>query len=145
MRYVKRLTFLSLPENLCSRYTASLGDRKMSSLRINISKNDRLEFLCLLKENDVEFVERHPPLGVVVAYGRIIEIISILGPPIYVLIATVLELWLRKQASRRIIIHMKDHRIVHLSAQGYSIEEVKQILPDASTITPIQPKPDDRV
>src|SRR5262245_25214677 len=115
----------------------------MSQLRIYLSRHGRRDFLSLLTERQIAYAERRPPPGVIVASSEWIEILSTLGPPVFTSIAYALGKWLKSRSSRRAIITLKNREIHHVSAQGYSAEEVGKILEQSTKITAIQPTPDD--
>jgi hypothetical protein len=115
----------------------------MSQLRIHLSKHGRSDFLALLRENRVEFAERYPAPGVIVAAGEAVEIVGALGPALFGAIAYVLGKWLGARASRRAIMTLEDHQIRHFDARGYSIDEVSKLLSQAISVVAIQPTSDD--
>ena len=56
-------------------------------------------------------------------------------------VAAVLVAWLKARASRKVILTLRDKQIVHL--EGYSVEEVKQLLNMTEVATVIDTKPTD--
>jgi proteasome assembly chaperone (PAC2) family protein len=113
----------------------------MSQLRILLSKNGRAEFLSLLKENNIEFKERRPAPGQIVAAGELIEILAPIAA-IAASLAGVIVAWLnRPRAPSKGIAQTNDNRIVHL--EGCSIEQITIIVREASSISMIQPTKDD--
>lgn len=95
----------------------------------------------MLKENNIEFEERRPAPGQIVASGEVIEIITAIAA-IAAPLATLIVGWLnRPHKSRKGIVQTNDNRIVHL--EGCTIEQLTIIVSEASSMSLIQPTKDD--
>jgi hypothetical protein len=102
-----------------------------------MSRQGRTDFISLLQEHKIEFAERHPPAGMIVAAGDAIELIGALGTPLFSAVAYVLGKWLLARRTRRVIITLHDRQILNLDAQGYSQDEVSKMLSQATSLTVI--------
>ncbi|WP_445355280.1 hypothetical protein ACJJI5_00745 [Microbulbifer sp. EKSA008] len=54
-------------------------------------------------------------------------------------IAVIVVQWLKNRSSRKVILQMTDKKIVYI--EGYSKEEISNLIADASSITIIQTEP----
>jgi hypothetical protein len=114
----------------------------MSQLRVNLFENGRSEFLSLLREHDIEFLERAPRPGAIMNAGEVIEIINaVKDASPYGAVALVLITWLRGRASRKVIVQADEKTIVHI--EGYSVTQVEKLLEKAISVTAIQTEKDD--
>lgn len=112
-----------------------------SRLRIHTFTAGRAELLSLLRENKIDFVERFPPVGIIVASSETIEIIGAIAS-IVATLAPVLIVWLHKQKSRRIYVRTESNKSEFLM-QGYSVEQAREFLSVAKSVTLVQTKPDE--
>jgi hypothetical protein len=106
-------------------------------VRIALFKDSRESFTQALDDANVAYEELRAPPGQVMASGTMIAVAqtaAVLGP-----IAAVLVAWLKSRASRKVILTLHDKRIVHL--EGYSVEQVKELLPLVDHGTAIDTKP----
>lgn len=106
-------------------------------MRIALFKDSRESFTQALREAGVDYEELRVPPGEVMASGSMIAVAqtaAVAGP-----IAAVLVAWLKARASRKVILTLHDKRIVHL--EGYSVEQVKEVLPLVDHGTAIDTKP----
>jgi hypothetical protein len=109
----------------------------MQRLRVNLSSGGGDEFLALLTESEINFIERRPQLGVLVASLSALEIIGVVGSSL----AAVLVKWLHGRATRMITIQTTKNAFVTL--KGYSPEQVTEILNEAVSLNVIQRTKDD--
>jgi hypothetical protein len=109
----------------------------MSQLRVNLSSGGRTEFLALLTESGIDFTERTPPLGAILASIGSIEIIGAIGAPL----AAVVIKWLHRLSSRSVTIQTSKNAFVEL--KGYSPDEIAKLLKDAVSMNAIQRTKDD--
>ena len=115
----------------------------MPNLKIVHFERGKADFLKLLEENHIEFVERFPPPGGIQASGGVVEIIgqvALLAPSI----ATVLVAWQNARASRSAIVQSA-HGVV-VRTKGMSQEETESLFLTASIpteITLVQTSKDD--
>jgi hypothetical protein len=116
---------------------------EMQQLRIYLPRSGRADFLALLTESGVEFAERYPAPGQIVAAGNAVEIIGALGTAVFGPVTYVMGKWLNARSSRRAIVTLRDRQIRHFDARGYSSEEVSRLLSQAITITVVQSTSDD--
>ena len=98
----------------------------MSHIQVDLFKNSHQPFCEMLKASNIDFSDRSPLPGVMMAAASTIEIAAgigaVLGP-----VATVLIAWIRSKSSRKVVITTKKNEVVHL-IQGMSVEEVEKIL-----------------
>jgi hypothetical protein len=114
------------------------------SIRVNVFKYSKINFIELLRENEIEYFERNLfPAGTIVKTGETIEIIKAVRElSIIPSLAAVIVQWLKNKSSRKIILQTKEKNIIHL--EGYSIEEIEGFLEKAENITAIQRTPDEQ-
>lgn len=96
-------------------------------------------FNSALDDAGIEYEQQSPRLqpGVIMnASGDVLQLIGHAIP--WASVATVLVAWLRARASRKIMVTTKDKRVFHV--EGYSVEEVGQILTQAREVTIIDTK-----
>lgn len=67
-------------------------------------------------------------------YVAIAQIAAVSGA-----VATVLVAWIKARASRKVILTLKDQKIVHL--EGYSVKEVEALLKTTESVAVIDTKP----
>lgn len=106
-------------------------------MRIALFKDSRDSFIKSLDDAGIGYEELRAPPGQIMASGTMITVAqtaAILGP-----VAAVLVGWLKARASRKVILTLQDKRIVHL--EGYSVEQVKELLPLVDHGTVIDTKP----
>lgn len=106
-------------------------------MRVALFKDSHASFLNALDEAGISYEELKPMPGQVMAAGSMVVIAqttAIAGS-----IATVLVAWIRSRASRKIILTLQDNRVVHL--EGYSVEQVQQLLPLVNHVTAIDTQP----
>jgi hypothetical protein len=80
----------------------------------------------------VEYIRQRPPNGIIInAAGDIIQIIKGISDSIpWASLAAVLVAWLKYRPSRKLIIRLKDDKIIH--AEGLSVDELLRLLPNWS-------------
>jgi len=114
-------------------------------LRIALFKDSQASFIQILDDVGVPYEELRAPPGQIMASGTMIVIAQTAA--IAGAVATVLVAWLKARASRKVILTLHDKRIVHL--EGYSVEQVRELLPlvDQGTAIDTRPaeKPDNSV
>ncbi|WP_092704916.1 effector-associated constant component EACC1 [Rhodanobacter glycinis] len=106
-------------------------------MRVALFKDSQGSFTEALEDAGIPYEELRPVPGQVMAAGTLITIAlttAITGP-----IATVLVAWLRARASRKVMLTLRDKTIVHL--EGYSVEQVQQVLELVEYATVIDTKP----
>jgi hypothetical protein len=109
------------------------------SMRIALFKDSYASFLQALDETGLTYEEVRPVPGQVVAAGTIVviaQVAAIAGP-----FAAVLVAWIKARASRKIFLTLSDDRSIHL--EGYSIEQVREILPLVKQMAVVDTKPAD--
>jgi hypothetical protein len=116
----------------------------MTGLRVNLFRNGRSAFLSLLREHKIEFIERPPMPGAIVASGDVIYIVDAAG--VAGAIAGVLITWLRGRATRKIMVQIGRDKVVQL--EGYTADQATKLLStldpvSAATVTLIQTDKDD--
>ncbi|GAA4871083.1 effector-associated constant component EACC1 [Luteimonas vadosa] len=109
-------------------------------MRIALFKDSDESFTRALDDAGVPYAELKAPPGQVMAAGTMIAVAqtaAVAGP-----VAAVLVAWLKARASRKVILTLLDKRIVHL--EGYSVDQVKELLPlvDHGTAIDTQPPAD---
>ena len=106
-------------------------------MRIALFKDSRASFLQDLSEAGIDFEESQPIPGRIMAsatYVAIAQIAAVSGA-----VATVLVAWFKARASRKVILTLKDQKIVHL--EGYSVKEVEALLKTTESVAVIDTKP----
>ena len=106
-------------------------------MRIALFKDSRASFLQDLSEAGIDFEESQPIPGRIMAsatYVAIAQIAAVSGA-----VATVLVAWFKARASRKVILTLKDQKIVHL--EGYSAKEVEALLKITESVAVIDTKP----
>ena len=106
-------------------------------MRIALFKDSQASFLQGLDETGVPYEELHVAPGQVMVSGAIIVIAqtaAIVGS-----IATVLVVWLKARASRKVMLTLHDRTIFPL--EGYSLEQVRELPPLVDHGTAIDTKP----
>lgn len=109
-------------------------------MRIALFKDSQVSFLQDLDEAGVPYEELRVTQGKVMASGAMIVIAqtaAIAGS-----IATVLVAWLKSRASRKVMLTLHDRTIFHL--EGYSVEQVLELLPLVDHGAVIDTKPADQ-
>ena len=108
-------------------------------MRIALFKDSRASFLQDLAESEIHFEELNPMPGKNMASATYITVAQTAA--VATSVAAVLVAWLKARASRKVILTLRDKQIVHL--EGYSVEEVKQLLNMTEVATVIDTKPTD--
>ena len=106
-------------------------------MRIALFKDSRASFLQDLSEAGIDFEESRPIPGRIMAsatYVAIAQIATVSGA-----VASVLVAWIKARASRKVILTLKDQKIVHL--EGYSAKEVEALLKITESVAVIDTKP----
>lgn len=106
-------------------------------MRIALFKDSRASFLQDLSESGIIFEEIKPMPDSIMASGTYVAVAQTAA--VASAVAAVLVAWLKARASRKVILTLKDKQIVHL--EGYSVEEVKQLINMTETATVIDTKP----
>lgn len=90
----------------------------------------------------VKYIRRRPPSGIIVnAAGDTIEIIKGISDSIpWASIAAVLVAWLKYRPSRKLIMTLKNNKILHVEVEGFSADELGRFLPDCKNVTAIETK-----
>jgi hypothetical protein len=89
----------------------------------------------MLKASNIEFIERLPASGAIIAAASTIEIVSGIGA-VLTPIAAVLVSWIKSKSSRKVMITTKKNEVVHV-IQGMSVDEVEQILETSNRLVVI--------
>ena len=108
-------------------------------MRIALFKDSRVSFLQNLSEADISFEELRPMPGNIMASATYVAVAQTAA--VASAVAAVLVTWLKARASRRVILTLKDKQIIQLD--GYSVEEVKELLNMTEVATVIDTKPID--
>lgn len=115
-----------------------------SSIRIALFKDSSEPFRALLSESGIEFVQRAPRPGAIMASGEWLEVLktaSISAP-----LAGVVISFLKHRHGRKVIITCGDRTILH--AENLTHEELIDVLDRAASVTAIDTgkaaKPDDK-
>jgi len=113
---------------------------KISVLRFVLFKDSEKSFLALLDAEGISH-ERVIQYTTTPQASGIVESISALSEAMpWNSIAKVLIAWIEARKSRKIIITLGGRQVLH--AEGYSVEELKKIIPQALEIAVIDTKPD---
>jgi Effector Associated Constant Component 1 len=106
-------------------------------VRVTLFKDSQESVLQALNEAGISYEELRPVPGQVRASGAMVVIAqtaAIAGS-----IATVLVAWIKARASRKIILTLHGHKVVHL--EGYTVEQVRELLPLVDHMTAIDTQP----
>ncbi|HEY6874711.1 MAG TPA: hypothetical protein VI298_18480 [Geobacteraceae bacterium] len=111
----------------------------MDSIRVHVFRDSHDPFTQLLDQNDIEYygvaLNSCGPMNA----GEMLEIVKTVGnAALWPSLATVIVAFIRARKSRKVMITTKDNKIFH--AEGYSVEEISQILHEARSITAIDTK-----
>src|SRR5437660_1479004 len=113
----------------------------MSHLQATLTSDGRAEFLSLLGQEGIEIKQRPRIPGVILAALETVDIVTV-GVPLGTL-AAVFRKWLTVRGSRTIMIQTKRNGVFNLTAKGYSVNEVAQLLKETSSIRVIETARDD--
>ena len=94
-------------------------------MRVALFKDSQASFLKDLDDAGVTYEELGVSPGQVMASGTMIVIAQTAA--IAGAMATVLVAWLKARASRKVVLTLHDKTIFHL--EGYSVEQVRELLP----------------
>lgn len=106
-------------------------------MRVALFKDSRESFIRALDEASIGYEELRAPPNQVLASGTMITVAhttAVLAP-----FAAVLVGWLKARASRKVILTLRDKRIVQL--EGYSVEQVEALLALVDYASAIDTKP----
>lgn len=106
-------------------------------MRVSLFKDSHASFLQALDDAGLQYEEIKPVPGQILASGTMVVIAqtaAIAGS-----IATVLVAWLKARSSRKIFITLEDNRSIQL--EGYSIQQLEQLLPLVKQMSAIDTKP----
>lgn len=111
----------------------------MDSIQVHVFRDSRDSFTQLLDQNDIGYygvaLNSYGPMNA----GEILEIVKAVGnAALWPSLATVIVAFIRVRKTRKVIITTKNNMIFH--AEGYSVEEISQILHEARSITAIDTK-----
>lgn len=115
---------------------------KVSVLRFVLFKDSEKSFLALLDaegishERVIQYTTTPQASGIVESISALSEVMP------WNSIAKVLIAWIEARKSRKIIITLEGRQILH--AEGYSVKELKNILPKVLEITVIDTKSNDK-
>ena len=109
-------------------------------IKIHLFKSSVSSFLELLERENIEYLKRDMPEGVVMASTA--ETILILGGVAVITkhLSPIVVEWIKAKANRKVILQTKDKEIFHL--EGYSLDEVKKLLTKAENLTMIDTNKD---
>jgi hypothetical protein len=102
-------------------------------------RNSHEPFVEMLRKGGIDFSERPPRPGVIMASSFAVEMSGAAGASLFAAVAYVLVAWIRSRASRKIIINMNDGTVVHI--EGMPVEDVQRVLELTSDITVIDTAP----
>ena len=110
-------------------------------MRVVLFKDSEATFLQALDNADIAYEKVLPRVGSVMAAGTLVTVAqtaAVAGP-----VAGVLVAWLRARASRKVILSLHGNKVVHL--EGYSVQQVKELLPQVEHMSVVDTKPADRI
>jgi len=114
----------------------------VSVLRCVLFKDSENSFLSALDKEGISH-ERVQQFSTQPQASGIVESISAISEAMpWNSISKVMIAWLEARKSRKIIITTEDNQIIH--AEGYSISDIKKILPKSKNIAIIDTKPDNQ-
>jgi len=127
---------------LVSNELSSEGKREenfmapMDSIRVHVFRDSYDPFTQLLDQNNIKYygvaLNSSGPMNA----GEMLEIVKTVGnATLWPSLASVIVAFIRARKSRKVTITTKDNKIFH--AEGYSMEEISQILHEARSITAI--------
>lgn len=110
-------------------------------IQITLFKYGSKQFLELLRENDIPFRLRRPEPGNIMLSGEWVEIIRTIGEvSIIPSLAAIIIQWLKSRAARIVMIQTEENQVIRI--EGYSPEQVEQVLETSRSIMIIQTEPD---
>ena len=113
-----------------------------STINVTVFSHGSAQFFELLNEQRVPFRIRRPEPGqIMAAGGEWVEVIQAVGgASVIPSLAAVLVQWLKSRAARKVMIQTNEKQIIH--AEGYSVEQLEEILEKASSVKVFQTEPD---
>jgi len=109
----------------------------ISVLHVNLFKDSREPFLLLLREHGVAHEELMLKANTPMAAGFVVEILQGSGPWAAA-IATVICAFLKNRRSRKVMLTMKDGRVIH--CEGLPESEIMNVLEHAKDMAVIETK-----
>ena len=106
-------------------------------MRVDLSRNGEESFLSSLKAAGIPYETFSATPGQIMASGTMIAIAQTAA--ISGALATVLVAWIKARASRKIILTLEGHKVVHL--EGYTVEQVQELLPLVDRLSAIDTQP----
>jgi len=94
-------------------------------VRITLFKHSERSFLQALEEAEIPYDEEKLEPGQIMASGAMVTVAQTAA--IAGAIASVLVAWIRARASRKIILTLRDGKIIHL--EGQTVDRVEELLP----------------
>jgi hypothetical protein len=110
-------------------------------VRVALFKDSEVSFLQALDEAGIVYERAQPHAGSAMAAGTLVTVAqtaAVAGP-----VAGVLVAWLKARASRKVILSLHGNKVVHL--EGYSVQQVKELLPQVEHMSVVDTKPADKI
>lgn len=110
------------------------------TIRAFTFKHSEESFLASLREHNIPLKEHPVILNQPMASGGVVEILTAIGAQSALpALAIVVVQWLKARRSRKVMLQTKDKQVIHL--EGYSVEEVAELLKNVKSLTVIDTKP----
>ena len=109
-------------------------------VRVALFKDSEASFLQALEEAGIAYEKAQPRVGSVMAAGALVtmaQTAAVAGP-----VAGVLVAWLKARASRKVILSLRGNKVVYL--EGYSVQQVKELLPQVEHMSVVDTKPSEK-
>ncbi|GEK71998.1 MULTISPECIES: hypothetical protein [Halomonas] len=103
----------------------------MSALKVYLFKDSFRPIIELMGENGLSWSMKEQRSGVTMASSGVVEVV--LNASMWVSMASVVIAFIRAKHGRKVIITMKDKRVIH--AEGLTSKELECILQKADSIT----------
>lgn len=112
---------------------------QIDNIRVHVFRDSCDPFTQLLVQHNIEYygvaLNSCGPMNA----GEMLEIVKTVGDAaLWPSLATVIVAFIGARKSRKVMITTKDNKVFH--AEGYSVEEISQILHEARSITAIDTK-----
>jgi hypothetical protein len=111
----------------------------METLPIHVFRDSFGPIIKLLNENDFRYSMQQTRSGVPMNSSGVIELLQ--SAAMWSALAAVVVAFIKGRSSRKIIITTKENTVVH--AEGLSLDELKEVLKQAKSLTAIETKNDE--
>lgn len=112
----------------------------VETLRVDLFKASYRPFTQLLRDSDIEYTDRMPPIGVPLNIGFGLDVI-IKDSAAWAALATVVCTYLKNRRGRKVIITTRDNTVIH--TEGLSEAEIVRFLERARSIAAIETSRDE--